>query len=162
MVKTTFIAAAVALLSTYVAAVPVMDYSYDTGRLAPLYIADDAEALADSYIVVLKNHVNSENAMQHCHWVRALHNENSIMAELLDSNAAHGIKHAFDLPKLKGYSGKFSKETLDKIRQSEDVSTESLFQYRISFCSCRRRCGPRVWILFLHWSMPQCRRAWQK
>ncbi|KAI8581918.1 hypothetical protein K450DRAFT_229888 [Umbelopsis ramanniana AG] len=122
MVKTTFIAAAVALLSTYVAAVPVMDYSYDTGRLAPLYIADDAEALADSYIVVLKNHVNSENAMQHCHWVRALHNENSIMAELLDTNAAHGIKHAFDLPKLKGYSGKFSKETLDKIRQSEDVA----------------------------------------
>ncbi|KAH8556393.1 serine protease 1 [Umbelopsis sp. PMI_123] len=122
MVKTTFIAAAVALLSTYVAAVPVMDYSFDTGRLAPLYIADDAEALADSYIVVLKDHVDSENAMQHCHWVRALHNENNFMSNLLDSNAAHGIKHAFDLPKLKGYSGKFSKETLEKIRQSDDVA----------------------------------------
>jgi cerevisin len=122
MVKTTLITAAVALLASYVAAVPVMDYSFSTGRLAPLYISDDAEALTDSYIVVLKDHLDSENAMQHCHWVRALHNENSFMATLLDSNAAHGIKHAFDLPKLKGYSGKFSKETLEKIRQSDDVS----------------------------------------
>lgn len=122
MVKTTLITAAVALLASYVAAVPVMDYSFSTGRLAPLYISDDAEALTDSYIVVLKDHLDSENAMQHCHWVRALHNENTFMATLLDSNAAHGIKHAFDLPKLKGYSGKFSKETLEKIRQSDDVS----------------------------------------
>lgn len=161
MVKTTFIAAAVALLSTYVAAVPVMDYSYNTGHLAPLYIADDAEALADSYIVVLKNHINSENAMQHCHWVRALHNENSIMAELLDSNAAHGIKHAFDLPKLKGYSGKFSKETLDKIRQSEDVSKD-IFSYGIIFLLVADAdVAPRVDIVSA-WYLPQCRRAWQK
>jgi len=122
MVKTTLITAAVALLASYVAAVPVMEYSFNTGRLAPLYISDDAETLTDSYIVVLKDHLDSDNAMQHCHWVRALHNENSFMNTLLDSNAAHGIKHAFDLPKLKGYSGKFSKETLEKIRQSDDVA----------------------------------------
>ncbi|KAG2182364.1 hypothetical protein INT43_007294 [Umbelopsis isabellina] len=122
MVKTTLITTAVALLASYVAAVPVMDYSYNTGSLAPLYMPEDAEAVADSYIVVLKDHVNSENAMQHCHWVRALHNDNTVLSNLLDSNAARGLKHAFDLPKLKGYSGKFSKETLDQIRRSKDVA----------------------------------------
>ncbi|KAI8147331.1 peptidase S8/S53 domain-containing protein [Fennellomyces sp. T-0311] len=88
--------------------------------LAPLYVPADAEAITDSYIVMLKDHVDSTQALGHCQWV-----SDSIMKrdneEYLDKNAALGIKHTYDSPGWRGYSGKFSQETLDRIRRSPDV-----------------------------------------
>jgi len=60
--------------------------------------------------------------MNHTRWVRSLHEDNSVLAALVSSGAVAGIKHTYDLPNLKGYSGRFSERMIEKIRESDEVS----------------------------------------
>jgi cerevisin len=59
--------------------------------------------------------------MNHTRWVRSLHEDNSVLATLVSSGAVAGIKHTYDLPNLKGYSGRFSERIIEKIRESDEV-----------------------------------------
>ncbi|KAI8372859.1 serine protease 1 [Radiomyces spectabilis] len=114
----TILSSAVLLLTAYTSALPAL--SSDT--LAPLYQPQDAEAVSDSYIVVLKDHVDTEKAHSHCGWVNNLHKRDAPLAELLDADAAAGIKHTYNLPGWRGYAGKFTEETVHHIRQSPEVA----------------------------------------
>ncbi|KAI8137808.1 serine protease 1 [Fennellomyces sp. T-0311] len=114
----------IAAASQSVAAVPmVTPPTFTEGNLAPLYTSSEAEAISDSYIVVLKNHLNAESKDSHTSWVRSLSNEKDqgIFDAWLHPDSI-GIRHVYDMPGLSGYSGKFGKDVLDLIRRSEDVA----------------------------------------
>lgn len=53
----------------------------------------------------------------HADWASYLHDE--------DTGGFHGVGHVFDYPlaEMKGYSGAFTNQTIEKIKKSEVVST---------------------------------------
>jgi len=91
--------------------------SYSSHKIAPLYSSIDAEEISDNYIVVFKDNVNIMNSSKHTTWLLNL---------LQTSNGKESeekIKHVFDLHShFRGYSGKFSQETIEKIRTSDEVA----------------------------------------
>lgn len=91
--------------------------------IAPLYEPTDAEAISDSYIVVLKDHVTSTQALTHCEWVGhvASQQEERSLKDILSSEAASGIRYTYDTPSWRGYSGRFSQKALEDIRRSPEV-----------------------------------------
>jgi hypothetical protein len=107
------------LLAGYAVAAP---FHNPSATLAPLYTPTESDIVPESYIVVLKDHVKEQSIMEHCGWVNSLHDNNPIAASLLDPTVAAGIKHTFNLPNASGYTGRFSDRTLERIRQSSDVS----------------------------------------
>lgn len=118
MVKLSFLSSSILLLVGCASALPTFEA---TETLAPLYHSPESEAISDSYIVVLKDHVDRNQVESHCHWVRSLQKREAL-SDFLDADTAAGIRHTYDFPGLKGYSGKFSPETLEHIRSSPDVS----------------------------------------
>lgn len=107
------------LLAGYAAAAP---FHTTSTHLAPLYTSTESEIVPESYIVVLKDHVKEQKIMEHCGWVASLHDDDPLASSLLDPTVAAGIKHTFNLPTVSGYTGRFSDRTLERIRQSPDVS----------------------------------------
>lgn len=120
-------AIATAFLVGYAAAVPmVTPPTFSDGMMAPLFASNEAEALSDSYIVVMKHDVSERRIEEHTNWINALavdanDNSNGLFSSWLHPDTI-GIKHVYNMPQLKGYSGKFGKQVLDIIRRSEDVS----------------------------------------
>ncbi|KAI8344632.1 serine protease 1 [Chlamydoabsidia padenii] len=110
------------LLAGYAVAAPAMA-PCDEEKMAPLYIPAETESVQDSYIVVLKNHLNERNMEEHAAWITALVDQNQpFYSSWLDpSHSKHGIKHIYDSAGLKGYSGKFERQVIDLIRSSDDV-----------------------------------------
>nr|ADB92602.1 serine protease 1 [Actinomucor elegans] len=100
--------------------------SYEDNTMAPLYISPEAEVIANSYIVILKDNLKSHEIKEHATWISSLaqkSNENFRMSDWLNPHAATaGIEHVYDTPNLKGYSGKFDDQVLEAIRQSDDVA----------------------------------------
>lgn len=121
MVKSSILTFAVTwLLSSSVLASPTAR-PWDIG-VAPLYEPADAETISDSYIVVLKRHVTSRQALTHCEWVGHLARQHGEpVTDFLSSEAAAGIRYTYDTPSWRGYSGKFSQKTLEDIRRSPEV-----------------------------------------
>ncbi|RUS22261.1 serine protease [Endogone sp. FLAS-F59071] len=116
---------AIFLVTVYLAAaaaVPVLQTPDFGEGLAPLIDSVTAETVADSYIVVLKKDLPDTQLDSHRKWIRALHKDSVVLKDLLDSDIAAGIKHTYDTPSLKGYSGRFSPRVLEKIRASEEVA----------------------------------------
>jgi len=95
----------------------ILSYSYqDT---APLYSSLDAEEVPDNYIVVFKDNVNIMESTKHTTWLLSLLQTSST------TEPEEKINHIFDLrSEFRGYSGKFTKDTIEKIRTSEDVSVK--------------------------------------
>jgi len=93
----------------------ILSYSYqDT---APLYSSLDAEEVPDNYIVVFKDNVNIMESTKHTTWLLSLLQTSST------TEPEEKINHIFDLrSEFRGYSGKFTKDTIEKIRTSEDVA----------------------------------------
>jgi cerevisin len=122
--KLTLISSAL-LVASLVNAKP-LSYQDPNNNIAPLYISPDAEAIANSYIVVLKDNLKSHEIKEHATWISSLtakSNEKFRMSDWLNPHtAAAGIEHVYDTPNLKGYSGKFDDQVLEAIRQSDDVS----------------------------------------
>ncbi|KAI9316607.1 serine protease 1 [Dichotomocladium elegans] len=90
--------------------------------IAPLYISAEAEAVANSYIIVFKNHVNDSRVEEHTSWVGSLCSNHS--ADMYDTSLRpdkHGIRHVYSLPTLRGYAGNFHSDILEMIRHSDDV-----------------------------------------
>ncbi|KAI8333100.1 peptidase S8/S53 domain-containing protein [Chlamydoabsidia padenii] len=109
------------LLSGYATAVPMLpSQSYTEGYVSPLYVAQDADIVTDSYIVVLKDTLHPTKIEEHTSWVTQLTNKHPWTQWLYPS--AHGVRHVYDMPTMKGYSGKFDADTLKAIRASEDVA----------------------------------------
>ncbi|KAI8086232.1 serine protease [Halteromyces radiatus] len=110
------------LLTGYAVAAPAM-VPCSEEKMAPLYAPSETESIQDSYIVVLKNHLNEKNIEEHATWINALVNDNQpFYSSWLDpSHSKHGIKHIYDSAGLKGYAGKFDPQIIDLIRSSEDV-----------------------------------------
>ncbi|CAO3587014.1 unnamed protein product [Absidia cylindrospora] len=97
---------------------------YPASNLAPLYIPSETESVQDSYIVVLKNHLNERHLENHAAWITELVSQTQPLphASWLDpSHSVHGINHIYDSAGLKGYAGKFSSDIIDHIRSSDDV-----------------------------------------
>ncbi|CAG8812836.1 4734_t:CDS:2, partial [Racocetra persica] len=93
-------------------------------NLAPLLSSRNAEVIPDQYIVVFKDQLPKERVEYHHNCIRSfVEEENTKLAKrgILDK-LIHGITHIYDLKVLKGYAGKFTKEVLNKIRQSDEVA----------------------------------------
>ncbi|CAG8693532.1 8065_t:CDS:2 [Cetraspora pellucida] len=97
---------------------------FESSNLAPLLSSRNAEIIPDQYIVVFKNQLPKEKVEYHHNCIRSfVEEENQKLAKrgILDK-LIHGITHIYDLKVIKGYAGKFTKEVLNKIRQSEEVA----------------------------------------
>ncbi|CAG8552638.1 2280_t:CDS:10 [Diversispora eburnea] len=93
-------------------------------QVAPLLSSDASEIVEDSYIVVFKNQLDDEKIKYHHNCVRSLvKEENKKLAKrgFLDKLIS-GLKHTYNFKNLKGYSGRFSPDVLEKIRRSEEVA----------------------------------------
>lgn len=113
---------AIILATVYLCAVTAVPVLQTSEGLAPLLSSIDAEVIADSYIVVLKKNLPASRLDSHRKWIRAIHEDSIPLKDLVDSDIASGIKHTYDTPNLKGYSGKFSEHVLERIRASKEVS----------------------------------------
>jgi cerevisin len=120
-----------ALLVATLANAKPLSYQDPDNNMAPLYISPEAEAIANSYIVVLKDHLSVSDIKEHASWINSIasvnnkQNHHKISDWLSPHAASAGIEHVYDTPNLKGYSGKFDDYVLEAIRQSDDVSTSS-------------------------------------
>ncbi|KAF8457490.1 peptidase S8/S53 domain-containing protein [Terfezia claveryi] len=101
--------------------------------VAPLISAKIAEhEIADSYIVVFKNHVKESAATKHHSWVQELHTtslKKRSQIPLMKSgsewlnDAADGLKHTYNISgELLGYAGTFDESVLEEIRKHPDVA----------------------------------------
>ncbi|KAG1445507.1 hypothetical protein G6F56_009892 [Rhizopus delemar] len=109
------------LIASLVNARPFMD---EQEMVAPLYIPPTVETVQDSYIVILKDHLEVEDIEQHAEWIQTLTQQNQkdrLFEWLNPHTSSHGIAHVYDTPHVKGYSGRFDEAILDAIRQSNDV-----------------------------------------
>ncbi|KAI9276650.1 serine protease [Phascolomyces articulosus] len=97
--------------------------TFSNGNLAPLFTSPEAEVVTDSYIVVLKNHLNNEKVDSHTSWVREMTaaKDEGIFDAWLHPDSI-GIRHVYNMPGLSGYAGKFGKDVVELIRRSEDVA----------------------------------------
>ncbi|KAI9306279.1 serine protease [Cunninghamella echinulata] len=101
---------------------PFIDLKPET-ELAPLHSSSRSDLIQDSYIVVLKDHLNDIHLQDHALWITNLVKEASPFINWLHPKEdSFGIKHVYDTPSFKGYSGKFDKDMLQAIRTSEDVA----------------------------------------
>ncbi|KAG0168611.1 serine protease [Apophysomyces sp. BC1034] len=119
--KPSIIASVALFLIGYTSAYP----AFHTEDLAPLYHNPGAEAISNSYIVVLKDHVDTYQSMSHCNWVSSLiqsQSTNYPLDELLDPDVASGITHTYDMENWRGYAGRFNEDTMNRIRRSPDVA----------------------------------------
>ncbi|KAI8973935.1 serine protease [Pilobolus umbonatus] len=111
------------LLAGYASAVPmVIPSTFSEGNVAPLYIPAQAEAVSGSYIVMLKENLNSRQIEEHAEWINNMSVNSPFRGETIDGTAEYGIHHVYELPNIKGYSGRFDKNVLDAIRKSDEVA----------------------------------------
>jgi cerevisin len=90
--------------------------SYSSRNIAPLYSSVDAEEISDNYIVVFKENVNIMNSSKHHTWLLNL-------LQTSTSESEEKINHIFDFhSQFRGYAGKFTQETIEKIRGSDEVA----------------------------------------
>uniref|UniRef100_A0A1D1XW70 Subtilisin-like protease CPC735_031240 n=1 Tax=Anthurium amnicola TaxID=1678845 RepID=A0A1D1XW70_9ARAE len=117
----------VALFISSATAAPYYN-SYDSysenENIAPLVSSESAQVIPDSYIIVFKKHVEETKVKYHHSCVHDYVSEEkrSLSKRGLLSDFLSGIKHTFDFKNFQGYTGRFSKEVLDKIRRSDEVA----------------------------------------
>lgn len=123
---------------------PFIDLKPET-ELAPLHSSSRSDLIQDSYIVVLKDHLNDIHLQDHALWITNLVKEASPFINWLHPKEdSYGIKHVYDTPSFKGYSGKFDKDMLQAIRTSEDVSFYlyfCIYIYMILFLNNNNNCN---------------------
>ncbi|RGB43520.1 cerevisin precursor [Rhizophagus diaphanus] len=110
-------------LFTSTAATPYHN-SYYSENVAPLVSSESAQIIPDSYIIVFKKHVDEVKVKYHHSCVNDYVSEEKrdLSKRGLLDDFISGIKHTFDFDNFQGYSGRFSKEVLDKIRRSDEVA----------------------------------------
>ncbi|KAI8981619.1 serine protease 1 [Mycotypha africana] len=115
-----------ALMVASLAQAKPFSYQDPKNEMAPLYISPETEVISNSYIVILKNNLQTHQIQEHAAWISTLTQKSNgryRLSDYLDPHTATaGIQHVYDTPKLKGYSGRFDDHVLDAIRQSDDVA----------------------------------------
>ena len=92
--------------------------------LAPLISSSDAEIIPDKYIVVFKTDITADKiSCHHNHINDLLFDERKKFKRGFMNELISGIEHVYNLDGFQGYSGRFSADVLNNIRQSDDVST---------------------------------------
>lgn len=112
------------LLVPLVQATPLSTHTYDVTRersaftLAPL-IKDHHPhgSVNNSYIIVLKDDAAPHVVFNHMNFVQLAHQEHPSISE---NEFASGVRHIYD-GHVKGYSGHFSKQFIDQIRELPEV-----------------------------------------
>lgn len=113
-----------ALFVTAAVAAPYYSFPYgDEQRVAPLLSSHTSEVITDSYIVVFNSDLDRSKIEYHHNYIRSfVEEENKKLAKRgLLEKLISGLKHTYNFKNWKGYSGRFSPEVLEKIRQSEEV-----------------------------------------
>ncbi|CAG8627049.1 10644_t:CDS:2, partial [Paraglomus occultum] len=119
MIKILFL---ITLCAAAAVAIPFFPENNDD-TLAPLMSSPGAAIVPDQYIVVFKNEIAEERISCHHHDIADLvFEERKKFKRGLMADFVSGIKHTYDIGSFKGYSGRFSNEVLQMIRQSEDVA----------------------------------------
>ncbi|CAG8452817.1 1379_t:CDS:2 [Acaulospora colombiana] len=111
----------VALFVSSAVAVP---YISEEQQLAPLFSSANSQVIPDSYIIVFKEQVERKHIENHHHRIRSLVNEenNKLAKRGFLDKLISGIKHTYNFKSLKGYSGRFTDDVLERIRSSEEVA----------------------------------------
>ena len=125
--------AAVSVLPLLVAASPILNALSSNNAIAPLMSSSNSKEIADSYIVVLKDHVTHASASAHRSWVQQLHksseNEKNELRkrsqEPFLTTVYDGLKHTYTKGFL-GYSGHFDESVLEQIRKHPEVRTSCI------------------------------------
>jgi len=91
--------------------------SYRSEKVAPLYSSVSAEEVPDNYIVVFKDNVDLMSSTKHTTWLL------NFLKTSSTSTKGEKIKHIFDFhSEFRGYSGEFNRDTIEKIRNSDEVA----------------------------------------
>lgn len=77
------------------------------------------DVIPNSYIVVLKPKISSEDFIAHRKWVADVHRDN--VAKRGEGAANGGLKHVYEFDGLKGYAGTFDENTIGALAKSSDV-----------------------------------------
>ena len=87
-------------------------------KVAPLLVEEHPHGTVNnSYIVMLKRQTGSEVMQNHMNFVQLAHQEHPSISE---NEFASGVRHIYD-GHVKGYSGHFSKQFIDQIRELPEV-----------------------------------------
>jgi oryzin len=87
--------------------------------LPALVAAKKGDIVPDSYIVVLKDDISASAFASHRAWANDLHS--AALAKRGDTGL-HGLRHTYNMGKLKGYAGTFDKETIAEISGRSEVA----------------------------------------
>ena len=111
----------------------------DDTYLAPLISSPDAETIPDKYIVVFKTDVAVDKiSCHHNHINDLLFDERKKFKRGFMNELISGIEHVYNLDGFQGYSGRFSADVLNNIRQSDDVSTITMYPLQAESFTSRR------------------------
>lgn len=105
---------------------------------APVLGSIDADAIADSYIIKFKEHVDEAAASDHHSWIQTIHNDGEeerlelrkrgVFSTTEDIFA--GMKHTFKIGDgFQGYAGHFHESTIEQVRNHPDVSSATQFTH---------------------------------
>ena len=120
MVKSVIILAG--LFLSAVVAVPSLP-KRERATLAPLFTPPNAEVVPDQYIVVFKDQTPKEKISCHHNVVRDMVKDERMEKRGFMAKLISGIRYTYDIKDFKGYSGRFSDDVLNKIRESDEVGT---------------------------------------
>lgn len=123
-------ALALPLLALLASASPVIKVGSTQDEGAPIVSSSISKTIANSYIVVFKDHVKPSSAAEHHDWVQSLHlSSEQSRTELRKrsqipfvTDIFEGLKHTYTIGDLLGYSGHFDDEVIEQVRRHPDVS----------------------------------------
>lgn len=132
---------------------PLSTHPYDVTRerqaftMAPLIKEHHPHgSVNNSYIVMLKDDVAPERMTNHMNFVQAVHNEHPLVSE---DEFARGLRHVYD-GHVKGYSGHFSEQVIERIRGMPEVDFVERDQIVRTTDISTQRGAP--WVCSCHWS----------
>lgn len=118
-------------LAALVSSAPTISTETIHSGAAPILSSVNAEAVPDNYIVVFKDHVDADTAVNHQLWIKDAHVAAEVdRAELrkrsqlpITTDIFEGIKHTYNIAGgFLGYSGHFDESVIEKVRRHPDVS----------------------------------------
>lgn len=136
---------ALSLAATLTSASPVLFDQSIHKDVVPIVSAENAAAIEDHYMVVMKEHVKHTHLSAHTKWVEDLHlNVQQRKSELkkrsqtpMVDDIFSGLKHTYNIAgSFLGYSGHFDEDVIEQIRRHPDVS----LAWRSADSSPRHRC----------------------
>jgi cerevisin len=111
--------------------------------LAPVLTPETPALINDSYIVKFKRDVDTQMILSHLNFLEGAHNDDPLAGD--DS----GLNHVYNSPIIKGYSGSFTQQTIERIRAQPEVEYIEQEQVVYALGHETQRNAPWVCQLFL-------------